>query len=74
MSLFLITVRQRHTANLTIIEKGMSVEVSARMESDLRANGAVLVLEAFLRKYNIDLMKLGGPGAIWQYFELKKIS
>ena len=74
MSLFLITVKQRQAANLTIIEKGMSVEVSAHMESNLRANGAALVREAFLRKYNIDLMKLGGSGAIWQYFEVKKIS
>lgn len=74
MSLFLITVMQRIAANRTVLEKGMTVEVSAFMQSDLFSNGSVPVRNAFMNKYGVDLMKLGGPGAIWQYFDIKKIS
>lgn len=73
MSLFLITVMQRIAANRTVLEKGMTVEVSAFMQSDLFSNGSVPVRNAFMNKYGVDLMKLGGPGAIWQYFDIKKI-
>ncbi|MGJ1204358.1 DUF6140 family protein [Sphingobacterium lactis] len=73
MSLFLITVKQRIAANRTIMEKGMTVEVSAHMPSDLFSNGSIPVRNAFMSKYGVDLMKLGGPGAIWQHFEIKKI-
>ncbi|WP_312338555.1 DUF6140 family protein [Sphingobacterium sp.] len=38
MSLFLITVKSRLAANLTVMEKGMTVEVSCR-DSELYANG-----------------------------------
>lgn len=74
MSLFLITVKQRIAANRTILEKGMTVEVVAYMPSDIGANGAPQLKQAFMSKYGVDLMKLGGPGAIWQYFDIKKIS
>lgn len=73
MSLFLITVKSRLAANLTVMEKGMTVEVSCR-DSELYANGCPQVKEAFMRKYGIDLLKLGGPNAIWNYFDIKKIS
>ncbi len=74
MSLFLITVKQQRAANRTILEKGMTVELSAHMQSDLFSNGAIPVRNAFMNKYGVDLMKLGGVGALMQYFDIKKIS
>lgn len=73
MSLFLITVKQRIAANRTVLEKGMTVEISAHMPSDLFSNGSIPILNAFMNKYGIDLMKLGGPGGIKQYLDIKQI-
>lgn len=73
MSLFLITAKSRLAANLTVIEKGMTVEVSCR-DSELYANGCPHIKGAFMRKYGIDLMKLCGLNVIWNYFDIKKIS
>lgn len=73
MALFLITVKSQVATNRTVLEKGMTVEVVAGMQSELFSNGSIPVRNAFMNKYGVDLMKLGGPGAIWQYFDIKKI-
>lgn len=70
MSLFLITVKSHPAANLTVMEKGMKVEVPF-LDSELYANGCPHVKEAFMHKYG---MKLCVLNAIWKYFDIKKIS
>ena len=74
MSLFIITVKQRIGKNNTVLEKGMSVEVSGNTQSGIFSNAGWQVNDAFINKYGIDLKKLGGVGGIMQYFDVKKIS
>lgn len=74
MSLFLITVTQRIAANNTVLEKGMTVEISANMESEIWPNRSPKVVQAFNHKYGIDVVKLGGVGGIRQYLKVERIS
>ena len=74
MSLFLITVKQRIGANNTVLEKGMTVEISANTEADIWPNRSPKVVQAFGHKYGIDLTKLGGVAGIRQYLQVEKIS
>ena|GEM_PF-734685 len=74
MSLFLLTVKQRIAANGTVLEKGMTVEVSANTTSDLFANGSIRVVNAFMNKYSLDLKKISSSGVIQHYFEVVKLS
>lgn len=60
MSLFLITTKHRKRCNGITIEPGMSVEVvTSSMTNPVNNNGGQLVIDAFFRKYNIDIKKAG---------------
>ena len=57
MALFLITVKQNHYANGIRLEKGMTVEVSSKYSNPITTNGGHEVVDAFMRKYGIDIKK-----------------
>ena len=57
MALFRATVKTSKTSNGIRIEKGMSVDFPSICTSPLSSNGGKEVVEAFQRKYGIDLNK-----------------
>lgn len=71
MALFLITVKQNHYSNGIKLEKGMTVEVSSSYTNPMTTNGGHEVIDAFMRKYGIDLKKKGGLSST--YLEVKKM-
>ena len=71
MALFLITVKQNNYTNGIKLEKGMSVEVSSSYSNPLTTNGGHEVIDAFERKYGLDLKKNGGNSGV--YLDVKKI-
>lgn len=73
MPLFLITVTHRRAANNTVLEKGMTIEVSTLHISNLFANRGPLIEQAFRNKYGIELSKLGGVGNIRQYLQIEEL-
>ncbi len=73
MSLYLITVKQNNICNGVRLEKGMFVEVVSKYSSNpVTTNGGKEVIDAFMRKYGIDLKKNNGCSGA--YLEAKKIS
>ncbi|MDY0089977.1 MAG: DUF6140 family protein [Flavobacteriaceae bacterium] len=59
MALFRITVKSTRVANGIRIEKGMSVEVVSSSANPVSSNGGHQVIEAFERKYGIDIKRAG---------------
>lgn len=60
MALFSITTKQGNNSNGIRIEKGMSVEVlSNSFSNPVVTNGGQLVIDAFMRKYGVDIKKAG---------------
>lgn len=72
MALFLITVKQNHYANGIRLEKGMTVEVVSKYSNPMTTNGGHEVVDAFMRKYGIDIKKNCGLSS--SYLDVKKIS
>lgn len=72
MALFLITVKQNAHINGIRLEKGMSVEVQSIYGNPLLTNGGKEVIDAFMRKYGIDIKKAGNLNNV--YYEVKKIN
>lgn len=73
MSLYLITVSRNNICNGIRLEKGMSVEVASKYSGNpVITNGGKEVIDAFMRKYGIDLKKNNGCSPA--YLESKKIS
>lgn len=60
MALFEITVKKSMTTNGIRLEKGMSVEVISTHSNPVSTNGGHQVIEAFDRKYGIDIKRAGG--------------
>ncbi len=60
MALFLITVKKSKKVNGIQLEEGMSVEVVSSYSNPISTNGGTQVIEAFERKYGIDIKKAGG--------------
>ena len=72
MPLYLITVKQNNICNGIHLEKGMSVEVTARASGNpATTNGGKDIIDAFMRKYGIDLKKNNGCSPA--YLETTKI-
>lgn len=58
MALFKATINRTATQNGIRLEKGMSVEIASKYTSNpISINGGHEVVEAFKRKYGIDLKK-----------------
>ena len=60
MALFKITVKRTKLTNGIRLEEGMSVEVVSTYSNPISTNGGHQVIEAFERKYGIDIKKAGG--------------
>ena len=60
MALFKITVKSSGTTNGIKLEKGMSVEVVSNYSNPISTNGGHEFVDAFDRKYGIDIKKAGG--------------
>lgn len=60
MARFLITTKRMKSTNGIRIEPGMSVEVITQsMGNPVNTNGGQCVVDAFMRKYGIDIKKAG---------------
>lgn len=60
MARFVITTKHTKSSNGIRIEPGMQVEVVTQsMSNPVITNGGQLVVDAFLRRYNIDIKKAG---------------
>lgn len=74
MALFKITAKQNSYSNGLRLEKGMSVEVASKyMTNPVTTNRGDEVQDAFMRKYGLDLKKLGGGRVPAHLFEVEKI-
>ena len=65
MALFKATVKTTKWTNNIMLEKGMSVDFPSNYSSPLSTNGGKDVVEAFMRKYGIDLNKAGAVSDNW---------
>lgn len=59
MALFKITVKRTGTVNNIRLEAGMSVEVISTYSNPITTNGGHQVIEAFERKYGVDIKRAG---------------
>ncbi|MCB9426625.1 MAG: hypothetical protein H6584_06310 [Flavobacteriales bacterium] len=71
MALFKITVKQTRHVNGIQLEKGMSVEVVSRYSNPVSTNGGKEVVEAFQRKYGIDIKKAASLSSA--YLQVDKV-
>jgi peptidoglycan hydrolase-like protein with peptidoglycan-binding domain len=71
MALFRATIKTTRVSNGVRVEKGMSVDFPSSNGSPLSANGGKEVIEAFQRKYGIDIKKGGVVSS--SYIELVKV-
>ena len=71
MALFKITVKQNVLTNGVRLEKGMSVEVVSTYGNPVSTNGGKEVVDAFMRKYGVDLKKAHALSSV--YLEIVKI-
>lgn len=69
--LYLITIKQSQVSNGIKLEKGMSVEVSSNSSTPMRENQGKEVIDAFMRKYGIDIKKSGMLNEV--FFDIKKL-
>lgn len=72
MALFRATIKSTRVVNGVRLEKGMSVDFPSSYGSPLGTNGGKEVIEAFLRKYGIDIKKANAVSS--SYIEVVKIS
>ena len=71
MALFRATVKSTRITNGIRLEKGMSVDFSSTYGSPLGTNGGHEVIDAFQRKYGVDIKKAGALSSA--YIEVVKI-
>ncbi len=73
MALFKITVKQKVRTNGIVLDPGMSVEVVTQsMSNPVSTNGGMVVVDAFMRIYGVDIKKAGALNNV--YLEVKRIS
>ena len=72
MPLFRVTVKQMKLTSGVRIEPGMSVDVvSNSMSNPLTTNGGLLVVDAFMRVYGIDIKRLGALSTV--YLDVQRV-
>lgn len=71
MALFKATVKSTRLVNGVRLEKGMSVDFSSFYGSPLSTNGGKEVIEAFQRKYGVDIKKAAAVSSA--YIEVVKV-
>lgn len=72
MALFRATVKTTKVANGIRLEKGMSVDFPSIISTPMGTNGGKEVIDAFQRKYGVDIKKAGAMSSV--YIEVVKIS
>lgn len=72
MALFRATVKSTRVTNVVRLEKGMSVDFPSTYGSPLGTNGGHEVVDAFMRKYGVDLKKANAINS--SFIEVVKIS
>ncbi len=72
MGLFLATVKSNVWTNGVKLEKGMSVEFLSQYSAPLSTNGGKEVIDAFMRKYGVDIQKACAVSS--SYIEIKKLN
>lgn len=72
MSLYRATIKRSGTSNGVRLEKGMSAEVVTKYTGNpLSTNGGHEVVEAFMRKYGVDIKKANAVSS--SYIEMVKL-
>ena len=71
MALFKITVKRTKTTNGIKLEEGMNVEIVSTYGNPISTNGGHQVIEAFERKYGIDIKRAGALSS--SMLDVKKI-
>ncbi|RYZ22246.1 MAG: hypothetical protein EOO10_21830 [Chitinophagaceae bacterium] len=71
MALFKATVKTSRSVNGVRLEKGMSVDFPSSYGSPMGTNGGKEVIDAFMRKYGVDIKKAGALSS--SYIEVVKI-
>ena len=71
MALFRATVKSTRTTNGVHLEKGMSVDFPSTYGSPMGTNGGKEVIDAFMRKYGVDIKKAGALSS--SYIEVVKV-
>ena len=71
MALFRATVKSTRVINGVRLEKGMSVDFPSSYGAPLSTNGGKEVIEAFQRKYGVDIKKAGAVSSA--YIEVLKV-
>lgn len=72
MALFRATVKMTRVNNGVRLEKGMSVEFASTYGAPMSTNGGKEVIDAFMRKYGVDILKAGAKSNT--YIEIEKIN
>ncbi|WPQ65532.1 DUF6140 family protein [Chitinophaga sancti] len=72
MALFKATVKSSRTVNGVRLEKGMTVDFPSQYSSPLITNGGKEVIDAFMRRYGVDIKKANAVSSV--YIEVVKIS
>lgn len=72
MALFRATIKATRITNGVRLEKGMSVDFPSSYGSPLGTNGGHEVIDAFMRKYGVDLKKANAINS--SFIEVVKIS
>ena len=71
MALFRATVKSKKLSNGIVLEKGMSVDFASLCSNPLSTNGGKEVVDAFMRKYNVDLNKACAVSST--YIQMEKV-
>lgn len=72
MAVFIATIKEDRWTNGVQLEKGMNVQFVSNYSSPLSTNGGVEVIEAFMRKYGVDIKKANAVSDAW--IMVKKIN
>jgi len=71
MALFKATMKHPMTNNGVRIEKGINVDFPSSYGNPLGTNGSKEVIDAFMRKYGVDIKKGGAVSS--SYIQIEKI-
>jgi hypothetical protein len=71
MGLFVATIKTGKLSNGIKLEKGMSVDFVSQSVTPLNSNGGKEVVDAFMRKYGIDIKKAGAVSST--YIDIQKV-
>lgn len=71
MGLFRATIKHTRVTNGVRLEKGMTVDFPSASGSPLSSNGGKDIVDAFMRKYGVDIKKANSVSS--SYIDVQKI-